>query len=195
MIAKILHVCNTAPDCFGSKEDFYALKSRLLGRYGAPDGYDVQKISGKECWSCNGTGVFTHMSGTRDTCFKCYGSGWHKHPVWVTLKRYRWGRYVFHTPEDRSYKEPQPDVTNIHGYIRHPHYSWRKTRWAAIALALLCERKFFWPLFVEEMQRLWVVRVCRRRCIDCECHTWSTSWRCRDCEKACKRAGVEEIPF
>lgn len=197
MIARLLHICNTNPWCLNhDKETFYALKQRLLEKHGVPDGYDVQKIEGKPCWSCDGSGTFYHYSGPPEMCFKCYGSGWFKHPVWVTLKRYRFGRYVFHTPEDRSYQKPDPDVTNIIGYVRHADYSWRTVQWAAISLTLLCERRFFWPLLWDELRRIWIVRVSLRRCIDCERHTWSTGWRCRPCERLREKGLLaEELPF
>lgn len=192
MIAKLLHICNSNPHCFGDKEDFYALKSRLLDRYGTPDGYDVQHIPGKPCWSCEGTGGLYEPCG----CYKCGGSGWFKHPVWVTLRRYRMGRYVFHTPDGRSYEKPEPDVTNIEGYVQHANYDWRTLERAALVLALLFERRFFWRLLKDRWERLWIVRLLTRRCIDCKRRTWSVrTWRCRSCEVMREIVGQPDLPF
>lgn len=193
MIDRLLHICNSEPYCFGSKDEFYALKSRLLERYGTPDGYDVQHIPGKPCWSCEGTGGLYEPCG----CYKCGGSGWFKHPVWISLKRHRFGRFVFHTPENRSYVKPKPDVTNIEGYVKHACYSRRQVQWAALVLSLLFARQVFWRLASERINSLWICRVTKRRCIDCKRHTWCDKWRCVTCQVLHERGVIDddEIPF
>jgi hypothetical protein len=191
LIGRLLHITNTFPEQFG-KKDFYEVKARILERYGKPDGlYDIQHIPGKPCWSCEGTGGLYEPGG----CYKCWGDGWYKRPFWVPLKRYHLGRYVFHRPEERSYERPEPGVTKIHGYIKHPHYSRRKIQIAGLILFAMFDRKLFRQCLAEEWDRLWVVRILSRRCIDCKRRVWSTKrWRCRVCQVVLDRM-PKEVPF
>lgn len=150
MIGKLLHIANSYPSAI-DKERFYAMKSRILQRWGTPDGRDIQHIEGKQCWTCYGSGIYVGIywiSGDewQDTCNRCFGSGWFKSPVWVVLERYRIGNFVFHQPTDRLYKAPESlEPTNqIEGYIEHRDYGWRKPIWAAIVLGLIFDWKLAW---------------------------------------------------
>ena len=103
MIARLLHIANSAPPTNKAKrERFYAMKQRILRWFGREDGYDLQQIDGKQCWSCGGTGGYY----TEHDCYKCGGDGWYKSPVWITLKRWKFGRYTFHEPIQRLYRKP-----------------------------------------------------------------------------------------
>ena len=122
---------------FTKSEAFYAIKNRLLKKHGRFILHDVQYLEGKACWSCNGTGIhhYTYdQYGFRDEpieCFKCFGSGWYKYPVWVILERIRFGKFFFHQPIGRSYNEPLLPVS-IDGYVNH-----EQTKHGKFALAIL----------------------------------------------------------
>lgn len=108
-----------------SSTHFYAIKQKLLAKYGHSAGYDVQFIQGKKCHTCNGTGVYTGYyfeSGEQweDCCNRCYG-GWYKRPVWNILERVKFGDYIFHQPKERVYKQPEISPQGlIQGYISKP---------------------------------------------------------------------------
>jgi len=110
---------------------FYSIKDKVLSRYGECVGYDLQKIDGKKCRSCGGSGLHARYSNTYpykaydwDTCWHCFG-GWYRLPIWVCLSRIRFGRYVFHRPLRRLNKvnNPWPEISKglplINGYIEH----------------------------------------------------------------------------
>ncbi len=200
MLARLLHIANSSPL---DKERFYAMKSRILHRFASKDGTDLQELPGKPCWSCDGTGIFTHIySGDEDECHKCYGDGWFKRPCYVTLQRWRMGRFVFHEPIDRCWGRPPvglKQTKTIKGYVEHRRYSYRQVRWATLLLALC----FDWPLasltWNDIYRCWWIVRMTTRRCIDCKRRLWSTRrWKCRACEFLAARAEkmrFDEIPF
>lgn len=189
MIGRLLHVANSYPGCI-DKRRFYAMKDRILSRFGIEDGFDIQHIEGKQCWSCDGTGGLWEPGG----CWRCL-DGWYKRPVWVTLQRYKLGRYTFHLPRERSYEKPEPDVTRITGYVEHPDYGYDKPRWATILLGLVFDRELANEGIRDVMRRLRLVRVMSRRCLECRRHLWSTKrWRCRSCQAMINRVG-EEVPF
>ncbi len=142
ILSWLLHHANR----FTKSPNFYAVKSRLLKRYGRLLQYEVQYIEGKECWSCGGTGIH-HWSydqyGMKDEpfmCWSCYGSGWYKDPMWVILKRILFGKYIFHQPYERSYSKPQLSVS-INGYVTHTPT--KHGLFALNILYLLYDRKAF----------------------------------------------------
>lgn len=189
-LATLLHKANSSPP-WEFKKDFYELKQRILQRFGTPDGHDVQHIPGKECYGCDGTGIFKYSE--YDTCERCYGSGWYKQPVWVVLRRYRFGRYVFHSPESRSYTRPDPDITRIHGYVEHARYPGRQHDLAFAWLCLLFGRwGLFWrwlgssrpcgfqrhPFLIARQVVCtvrWKLHDLRARCNRCRRHVWASN--------------------
>lgn len=218
MISYLLHLANTSPPRRPHRDLFYAMKLRLLQRYANPDGYDIQHIPGKRCFGCGGTGIHYYLSGDEDYCWKCGGSGWWKSPKWVVLKRWRFGRYVFHTPENVSYTEPDPKPINtIVGYVKHcyipGHWCEEATLWLALLFdwgllrSLMREGTTYcrWPRWfgpmVQAMQisgmsrRL--IRSMQMRCDTCGFHTWSVFVsRCTRCEAIRDAARTpEDIPF
>lgn len=199
MLARLLHIANSAPL---DRERFYAMKTRILQRFATQDGVDLQELPGKPCWSCDGSGTFYHLySGDADTCWKCDGSGWFQSPRYVTLQRWRLGRFVFHQPIDRGYRKPigiRPTAVIV-GYVTHRVYPLSGVRWATLLLGLCFDRGLAILAWNDIYRSWWIVRVSGRRCIDCQRRIWSTRrWRCRVCEFLSDREksmAFDEIPF
>ena len=120
----LLHHANR----LGRNDHFYAIKNRMLKKYGKHICYDVQFLEGKECWSCSGTGEYYNDV----ECYSCDGTGWYKLPVWNILAKVQFGKYTFHQPYQRSYKKPDNSIQIIQGYIEHS-----KTKYSKFALTVL----------------------------------------------------------
>lgn len=113
---------------------FYAIKDKVLSKWGNVIGYDIQHIKGKRCNSCDGHGrhaKYGHNGKIYDyaDCYHCWG-GWYKLPIWVALHRIQYGNFVFHKPlkrhecvgnpfseEEMGWKVSESPV--IEGYIEH----------------------------------------------------------------------------
>lgn len=194
MIARLLHIANSCPPANRNrKERFYAMKQRILQRFGTEDGHDIQYIPGKICFSCEGTGGLYEPHG----CWKCDGDGWFKSTVWVVLKRWKLGKYTFHEPIKRHYRKPEEasshDRPMIEGYVEHASYSWKQVRRSQFILAML----FDWTLLWMMSDDWWINRVIARKCHICNRHLWTTKqWQCSACERV--KIVLEqdnEIPF
>lgn len=147
LLRVLLHLANSDPPTVGRRE-FYALKDRLLDRYATRVGAEIQEIE-QPCYGWGRQGCDGH------DCPKCGGTGiWER--VWVLLHRYRWGRYVFHRPGQRSWTRP-PHV-HIRGRIQHRRYGRAAAEaalwlyiftgeWALLALSLRASRRFGWWLW------------------------------------------------
>ncbi len=200
LIATILHRANSYPQWL-DKERFYALKQRVLDRYAERDGFDVQYLRGKECYTCDGTGLFTYWSSRdRVTCDRCCGTGWYQSPRWIQLPRYRFGRFVFHSVGPVAYHKEDADswgepAGRIDGFVRHTDYTYRQQKRAHVLLGLLFDIQYAKCSLRELMRYWWIVRLLSRRCADCRCRVWSTTrWRCRTCERV-RRLVPNEPPF
>lgn len=211
--ARLLHLANTQPP-WDFKQEFYALKTRLLEKHAAIDGHDVQHIEGKHCFRCGGSGRYSGWHGT-DYCRKCEGSGWWKSPKWIVLERCRWREFVFHIPREVSRVKPEPDTTRIEGYVEHADYG-DKSVLAFPTLCVLCgEWRLLWrwlnasrtcrwthPWFALQAVVTtvrWKLSDLRRRC-RCGRRTWSSSRMiCRKCRKEAERSSElilsEQVPF
>lgn len=215
-LARLLHYANAEPPR-EMKPEFYALKKRLLERYADPVGFDVQHIEGKRCWTCGGTGVYVGYhtySGDEweDTCNRCWGTGWFKDPVWIVLNKFQWHGFKFHIPGERKYKRPDPDVTNIRGYVEHTDYG-DKSEIAFVWLCLLLGHwRLAWKWFNSGWRRVqwwrrhpfyWIQRcICfaralyRRtsnRCVECKRRLWTNrTVRCKSCDD---NMGLGDPPF
>lgn len=105
---------------------FYAIKAILLSRFGQPVGLDLQRIEGKVCYTCNGTG-YTHYFADeeKDYCFDCGASGYFKKAFWSLLVRVKFGVFTFHTPIKKVFDEKEAvklrvlTSNSIQGYIEH----------------------------------------------------------------------------
>jgi hypothetical protein len=109
MIAYLLHIANRSIKGQQQRfiDAFYRIKDLLLKKYGVEDGYDIQKIPGKKCNSCGGTGHHARYSNMPPyrvydwvACYHCYG-GWYRFPKWICLQRYTFNGYHFHRPLKR----------------------------------------------------------------------------------------------
>jgi len=199
MIARLLHIANSAPPPGTERRRrFYAMKQRILRWFGTEDGYDLQHIAGKSCWSCGGTGEFYHPHD----CYKCDGTGWFKHPVWVLLKRWRFGKYVFHEPVKRFYSKAEAwvqvaksecSIDVIDGYVEHASYSWKDIHRARFILCML----FDWRLLMYETANWRIRRAVSARCYRCHRRLWSVKQSlCSACQQP--EAVIEQdhdIPF
>lgn len=111
-LAKLLALANASrPSVF--REDFYALKERLLERYARPGEEQVQHIE-KECWGSYGD---DYCRG--EGCRSCGGTGIYSE-FYVRLRLYEWHGHRFHIPGERSFGgTPPPDwpPVAIEGYI------------------------------------------------------------------------------
>src|SRR6185369_13280700 len=119
ILSTLLHYANLS----ASSARFYALKNKLLDRYGKTIGYDVQYLDGKKCYTCGGTGVYTGYyweSGEawHDTCNRCW-RGWFKPPVWNVLLKRKFGKYTFHTPIKRCHSKKE-----LGEFVSENFYKW-----------------------------------------------------------------------
>lgn len=130
------------------RDEFYKIKNLLL-KSGRHIDYEVQHIPGKECWSCDGTGLHTRYSNYPpykpyewNQCWHCHG-GWYKLPMWICLSKIKFGGYYFHKPLKKELQVVNPftqeelgwvvtDRPIIEGYIEH-----QETNFGWIALLIL----------------------------------------------------------
>lgn len=146
LIGTLLHLANANPP-FLAREEFYCLKTRLLRRYGQRAGMDIQHLV-DQCWSCSGTGTFTHASGDKEGCWKCNGSGVYRQR-WVKLERWTLGGRVFHVPvcETTEVRVHAAWEVTIEGRIQHRYYRHRQPEEAALWLFLLFDQRAFCRMF------------------------------------------------
>jgi hypothetical protein len=129
LVGWLLHRANAAPPRIG-REAFYAMKDRLVARYGYLIGTDYQHIL-KPCWDgpcerCGGTGVWTEF--------------------YVELDRWQIARWIFHRPMRRLIRIcGGPKAVTIEGYIHHAGYGALSVV-CALLLAILFDRPLFWTL-------------------------------------------------
>lgn len=190
-LARLLHVANSRPP-HTRREEFYALKDRLLKRYAVRDGYHIQEIK-KECWGYLDTNGCDRSEGCR-----CYGSGFYDH-FFVRLEVYRWRGYEFHRPVERRCRPTAaPDIV---GYIEHRD----RGKWPNESVLWLCLLSGEWKLLRQlagscwttapwwmiglQIQRLtfWLRQHRPQRC--CGCDRWSRATlryphRCGRCQRA-----------
>lgn len=195
LLATLLHYANANASWCG-RNDLYALKEKLLRRYGELAGQDIQEIR-RECWGpFNDWGDPTGCPG--EDCPRCGGTGIYD-LKYIRLERWAWSGYVFHRPAERLYRLPDPASVNIHGRIEHPDYDVRTSSEAALWLYLLSgERRLFWrtlkrsrfhrpglrPLLI--LQALVMTLAMWLSWQKCWCGrwfpTWGTGWQvCRKC--------------
>ncbi len=188
ILPRLLHLANSDPP--GNREEFYALKTRLLHTYGKLRGLRVQEII-KSCW-----GEYDSPGCLGKKCRKCGGTGIYSRRQYL-LEEWEWGGYVFHcpVPTNRLYT-----VIDIKGRIEHKNYG-RKAREACLWLYLLCGEiglfrramtsgyscgRYWWPLL--NLQRAATVLSMWLAWRKCWCGKWfwtmGQGWQiCRKCRK------------
>jgi len=115
---------------------YYAIKDKILKKYGVTVGHDVQHLPGKRCNACGGTGQHAKYSNYPPykiydyaDCYHCM-AGWYRYPQWVCLAKVQFGKYIFHKPLRRRSRINNPFVKEkmgfdvsvspvIDGYISH----------------------------------------------------------------------------
>lgn len=147
ILPTLLHYANRA----SRDERFYAIKTKILQKYAQADGSDIQYIHGKSCYSCGGTGVYKRYDNygqpDHDACWNCY-NGWYKRPKWVVLRRYKFGKYIFHQPVSTHYSQesipPEMKIAHgiIDGYVEHKYSKWSKT--CRMILFWMYDFKYWW---------------------------------------------------
>ena len=127
LIFILLFHANKMPSMFGGhlRNVFYRKKKQLLDKYGTFDGYSLQSIEGKICYSCDGTGYLTWDEDDEESpCMKCMG-GYYRLPKLNVLQRVNMMSHIFHLPVDTfrypmEVEEIQYHITEqIHGYVEH----------------------------------------------------------------------------
>lgn len=157
MIQKLLGVLVHHANREYRSREWYAVKNRILRRWGVPDGYDVQYFEGKKCYTCGGTGVYKgfYERDYYDDCRNCYG-GWYKLPTWVILERVRLGAYVFHQPLKAVHSAKVVDVPvtgRIDGYVEHTRSGWGAE--AAFVLYQVYDCRGYWQRWRKTVGRGW----------------------------------------
>jgi len=141
ILSTLLHYANRSVPY--PKDDFYALKSMLLERYGDRVDDDYQHIT-KSCYTCDGTGKYYGYRGI-DICWHCCGTGIYSN-FYVILKKYQFGKYQFHTPSERKYiysDKDLPKVNFIQGYITHKTPKYYLATECGLWLMLFYNRRVF----------------------------------------------------
>lgn len=201
---RLLHLANARPPML--RTEFYALKDRLLNRYGLPTGYEWQRIE-KACW-----GPWGSDGCEGSDCPRCGGTGVFE-TVWCELRRWEWAGYRFFQPTGRRKWNAPLEPVNIVGRIDHADYGLKSAE-AALWLYLFCGEWrllwralsasrvmgwYAWPLL--NLQRVVMegrVKLSRRRCYHClrRFPTWGRGWLiCRSCREPQPMDTEEEVPF
>lgn len=204
MLARLLHIANTSP---ANPVEFYAMKARILQRFGRRSALVLQTFPAKPCWGCEGSGVWYHsFSGDPDECSRCGGTGNYCDPLYVTLQRWRLGKFTFYEPIDRENIRPHwftealktgEVVPSIEGRVTHARYSFRAVRRSTILLGLFFSWRLAWLEMNDAVSHWGVVKVATRRCWDCRRRLWSTRIAvCKGCQaRRDRRHEHSETPF
>jgi len=140
-LAKLLHYANRRPP-ITRKQEFYAIKEKILAKYGRKIGYDVQHIR-KDCYSCDETGMFRCDWKEPESCWKCGGTGVYEE-FWTLLEKYQLVKYTFHRPISKVYENPgYQTFGKIEGYISHDTPGYYLHAECAFWLFLIYDRKTF----------------------------------------------------
>lgn len=140
----LLNLANRDADMI-TKDKFYPIKNRILLKYGTRVGEEIQHIR-KECYSCDGTGVFRCEWKPKESCWSCGGTGVYEQ-YWTRLDKYKLGKWYFHNPTKRQYEyEPLFEgvaLPVIKGYIHHDRPKYRLGREAMLWLFLMYDRSAY----------------------------------------------------
>lgn len=207
LLAILLHHANADPPW--PRVEFYAIKERLLRRYGRITDYEWQEIR-KECWGPWGREYGERQGCQGAKCPHCRGTGVFD-IRWVNLERWEWSGHVFHRPHWSTRTPPAVGTVKFFGRIEH-NANHQKSREAALWLYLLCgEWRVFWNTLRysccctrRAYPMLWLQWAVMNMSMwlswrRCWCGrwfpTWGSGWQCcRRCRKP-RRIEIEETPF
>lgn len=120
-----------------TKDRAYAVKDRLLRRFGRLIGEDIQHIV-RVCYTCEGSGWYEHG----DPCRRCGGTGiWSER--WFRLERWQLGNRVFHRPVGPMAR-PMNGMVTIEGRIYHEDTRGRASTEAFLWLMLFMSPAVWW---------------------------------------------------
>jgi hypothetical protein len=133
------------------KKSFYAIKERLLRRYGKKVGADVQHLAGVRCNRCDRGRhwhwIYDWHGFGYESCWHCDGTGWYKPERWVLLLRIQVGGHIFHRPVSTAYYEcwlpPTVRARVLDGYVKHPSSPFHLSRECCLWLYLFFDRERF----------------------------------------------------
>jgi hypothetical protein len=100
------------------RKEFYAMKQRILIRYGTPGSNEFQHFVKKDCrhcwshhhcWDCDDYGK----------CCRCDGTGVYLPEAWVRLIPWTFGGFQFHCPAEKLYELPEGYAVKYEGRIVH----------------------------------------------------------------------------
>ncbi len=146
LLGLILHHANRRPPIL-YKTEFYALKTKLLLKRGIRTGTSFQHIK-KECFRCDHGIYHSRYWASYEPCWVCSGTGVYEE-FWTELANYRLGRYSFHIPIERYYRQPDFNTEPIEGYIRHTAPKYYFANECCYWLFLLFDRPTFVKSFIK----------------------------------------------
>lgn len=166
----LLGLANANPGVY--RRDFYAMKDRILWRFGRQCGEDVQRIV-RECW-----GSDDQIGCEGATCRRCGGTG-----AWDTslilLQRWTLGGRIFHRPDRRVYGDGWH--VSIEGRIQH-RVNFRAANEARLWLALCFDRALWWRLMTCSEMCAWQWRpMLALQRLTFRCATFARRFRFRHC--------------
>lgn len=208
-VSWLLYLANSdAPTWKNYRYAFYGLKDLILNSRAIECGVDWQRFT-KPCWSCDGTGYFTHWSGDKELCNRCYASGVYS-VYYVKLYRLSFGGRVFHKPGDSQNEKPDNDVEIIDGRIKHRRQGWRAVLAFVVLLAVFDRGKLWmltrhWSWSRASKVARWFWRKTPCRCYKCRCLmlrmdagssiTERTDNGVKRIGLLCYRCADDEVPF
>ncbi len=158
-VAEYFHIANSG--IYSGKQSFYSnVKSVILEKFGIFDGYDQQIIK-KQCWSCNGTGIYTHTTyhypegnktQRKEPCYSCIKGIYSTRQFF--LKRYLLNEKLYHIPCDFEPIIVTPDLikNSIDGIIKHETVDSQKSHRAYIILLFLYNKTKFYYMVKDIIQ-------------------------------------------
>lgn len=137
----LLWLANARMSMAQDRERAYAIKDRMLRRFGRVVGEDIQHIT-RMCYSCDGSG---RWNGDGSRCYRCGGNGiWDER--WFRLERWEFGGRIFHRPAG-SMARPMNGMVTIEGKIYHETVPHRASAEAFLWLALFADPGLWWKNF------------------------------------------------
>lgn len=217
-LSRLLWLANAQMSSCIDRTAGYAIKERILRRWGALVGEDIQHIK-RMCYGCDGSGEYW----TGADCYRCAGSGIYDEK-WIRLERWELAGRVFHRPAGYM-SRPMNGMVTVEGRIIHERPNLRACEEALFWLALMFDRSLFRRMMMSGRAygSLWmplrglqalvfetraIVRriAFRRSCMTCGRHwiRWFERGRIHKCPQCVTRTGTlayssagddDDLPF